>query len=228
MKRIKWVVFFMILMLLMTFALISTTAASSVNPEKGPPNLDRIIFVHYPKGMDPGKPSGTPGKGPQEDAFIYSGYHWADTTIPVNYYINPSGSSVIGGSPAQAINSGFQVWEDEPGSYIDFNYAGEIASNSFSDTADGKNIVGWADISGTYKNAIAVTQFWYNPITKELAEVDITLNNNSFFSWWLNSSGENWNAGDSAAYDVDVQNIVAHEVGHWLVLSDLYADNNHR
>ena len=42
----------------------------------------------------------------------------------------------------------------------------------------------------------------------------------------MNSSGDNWNVGDSDAYDVDVQNIVAHEAGHWLVLSDLYADNN--
>ncbi|HUS88120.1 MAG TPA: hypothetical protein VMW91_01925, partial [Desulfosporosinus sp.] len=29
---------------------------------------------------------------------------------------------------------------------------------------------------------------------------------------------------DTTSYDVDVQNIMTHEAGHWLVLNDLYDD----
>ncbi|MCL5772589.1 MAG: hypothetical protein M1479_10025 [Actinobacteria bacterium] len=229
MKGIKWIVFFMVLMLLMTFTLIATIAASpSVNPEKGPPDFNKIVFVHYPKGMAPGKPSGTPGKGPQENGYIYSGYHWADEAIPVNYYINPSGSS---GDPTfiPGIQAGFQVWEDEPSSYMDFNYGGVTDSviSSLNDVMDGENVVGWANISGIYPNAIATTQFWYNILTKEIAEIDLALNSDPYFLWCQNTPGDEvWDYADTSQYDVDVQNIIAHEAGHWLVLDDLYADNN--
>lgn len=229
MKRIKWIIFSLVSTLLIAFIIMSTMAATpSVSPSKGPPDFAKIVFVHYPKGKAHEKPSGTPGRGPQEKEYIYDGYHWADEDIPVSYYINLSGS---GGSSdfRSGIQAGFQVWEDDPNSYLDFDYIGDtvLGISSLNDVMDGYNVVGWENISSDYPNAIAVTIFWYNILTKELVEVDLAMNSDPDFRWWQNSSGDEiWDYIGTSQFDVDVQNIVAHEVGHWLVLGDLYSEGN--
>jgi hypothetical protein len=67
----------------------------------------------------------------------------------------------------------------------------------------------------------------YNTYTRELVDVDAVLNSNNAHTWWQKSINRNansagWVAGYSAACDVDVQNIMTHEAGYWLVLDDLY------
>jgi hypothetical protein len=63
-----------------------------------------------------------------------------------------------------------------------------------------------------------------------LVEVDTALNSSTQFRWWQTAvSGDpdsaTWPSSQStSAYDVDVQNIMTHEAGHWLVLGDLYDD----
>ncbi len=230
MKKIKWIILFIVVALITTFTLMATMAAApSVNPDKGPPDFAKLVFVHYPKGKAPGKPPGTPAKGPQEKEYIYNGYHWADEDIPVNYLINLSGSGGIGDFRS-GIQAGFQLWEDDPDSYMEFDYIGDtsLGISSLNDVMDGYNVVGWENISNDYSNAIAVTLFWYNKLTKELAEVDVALNNDPYFRWWQHSAGDEvWDYGDTVdQFDVDVQNIMAHEAGHWLVLGDLYSDLN--
>ncbi|MBA7545353.1 hypothetical protein ES705_37719 [subsurface metagenome] len=65
-------------------------------------------------------------------------------------------------------------------------------------------------------------------MTKEIVEVDMALNSAPTFAWHQKDiAGENpneavWKEGTPDAYNVDVQNIVTHEAGHWLLLGDLY------
>ena len=65
-------------------------------------------------------------------------------------------------------------------------------------------------------------------LTKEVAEVDVAMNSDPYFVWSQNYAGDEvWDFTDTVgAYDVDVQNIMTHEAGHWLVLDDLYATYN--
>jgi len=58
-------------------------------------------------------------------------------------------------------------------------------------------------------------------------DVDTVLNTDSFFAWTvagtvIDPDTELLPGTDD--YDVDVQNIMTHEAGHWLVLNDLYDD----
>ena len=89
--------------------------------------------------------------------------------------------------------------------------------------------MGWKNLAGKYAGAIGVTYIWsYQNI---LVEVDTALNSSSQFHWWQTADisdpdANAWPVGQaSSAYDVDVQNIMTHEAGHWLVLGDLYEDN---
>jgi hypothetical protein len=223
MKRVLLTVLVAVVLLL---SLAGTVAAAppADNPGNGPPDFDKIVFVHYPKGEAPGKPAGTPGAS--EGEYKLTKYHWADTSIPVTYLVN------LGGMPdtfLAGVQAAFQTWKDDPLSYMDFTYGGNtsIGISSLANKMDYYNVVGWADISDKYPGAIAVTIFWYNVATKHLAEVDVAMNSNSSFQWWQEPAGETWNVNDtSTAYDVDVQNIMTHEAGHWLVLGDLYATYN--
>ncbi len=212
----------------LVLGLAGTVAAAPPedNPGNGPPDFDKIVFVHYPKGEAPAKPPAKPA--PTEGEYKLTKYHWADTSIPVTYLVNLSGITDPG-TFSSGIEEAFQTWEDDPLSYMDFTYGGttSIGISSLANKMDYYNVVGWANISSAYPNAIAVTIFWYNVATKHLAEVDVAMNSDLYFQWWQEPAGESWTFGDeSAAYDVDVQNIMTHEAGHWLVLGDLYATYN--
>lgn len=225
MKRVLLTVLVAVALVL---SLAGTVAAAppADNPGNGPPDFDKIVFVHYPKGEAPAKALGI-SKAPREGEYLLTKYHWADTSLAVTYLVN------LGGMPetfVAGIQAAFQTWEADPLSYMDFTYGGTtttIGISSLANKMDGYNVVGWANISRAYPNAIAVTIFCYNVATKHLVEVDVAMNSDPYFQWWQEPAGESWTFGDeSAAYDVDVQNIMTHEAGHWLVLDDLYATYN--
>mgnify|MGYP001051190382 CR=1 FL=1 len=214
-----------IVALLLSLAGTVAAAPPADNPGKGPPDFDKVVFVHYPKGQAPGNAWGLARRVPKEGEYKYTGYHWADTSIPVPYLVNLGDmpDTFLGG-----VEAAFQTWEADPLSYMDFECDGttSIGISSLANKMDGSNVVGFANISAKYPKAIAVTIFWYNVATKHVVEVDVAMNSDSSFKWWQNDAGESWTEGTSSAYDVDVQNIMTHEAGHWLVLGDLYASYN--
>jgi len=226
MKRVLLVALVIVALLL---SLAGTVAAAppADNPGKGPPDFDKVVFVHYPKGEAPGNAWGLARRVPKEGEYKYTGYHWADTSIPVPYLVNLGG---MDDAFLAGVQAAFQTWEDDPLSYMDFTCGGLTSRgiSSLANKMDGYNVVGFANISAKYPKAIAVTIFWYNVATKHVVEVDVAMNSDPYFVWWQNSAGDEvWDYADTAgAFDVDVQNIMTHEAGHWLVLGDLYASYN--
>ncbi|MGI2336098.1 MAG: hypothetical protein ACRKGH_05585 [Dehalogenimonas sp.] len=219
---------FSILIILAVLALSTGSvfvAATTDNPSKGPPTLDRVIFVHYPKDV-PAK-GGNPGKPPPDSGdttkewYKYSGIHWNATNIPVTYKVNISGYS---NDFLAGVQAAFQAWEADDQSSIDFEYYGSFTGlpSSFlgGGAANGINEVGWVDISRQYSNAIAVTMIWYNPLTKEITEVDMAMN--SVLPWAQSTISGDPDQASGVSGRYDVQNIATHEVGHWLMLGDLY------
>jgi len=214
-------------------SLLGSVAAAppTDNPGKGSPELDKIVFVHYGKDFAPAKPAGTPGKGPggEKELYSYSRIHWAHDDIPVGYSINLTGSCVAGDNATAGIEAAFQTWENVTGSYMSFNCSGTTASSPGinADKPDYENVVGWANITAEYPSAIAVTVVWYLRGKKLIVDCDTALNTDSVFAWTQASIATDSNETlltDTADYDVDVQNIMTHEAGHWLMLDDLYAD----
>lgn len=140
-----------------------------------------------------------PGKGKKKTYYSYSGYH----RDPANcdYYIN-SGVPEEWGT---AIQDGDLAW-DEAGSKFRFNYIG--TTDKTGPSYDGYNVVCLSNLGGN--GVLARNTYWYNRKTKIVYENDIEFN--TYYPWSTD--------GDSNAYDV--QNIATHELGHCLVLNDLY------
>jgi hypothetical protein len=145
---------------------------------------------------------------PASSGYIYSGIHWASSDLPVPYYVNDNGTPDVAGTTSEfdAVNAGFQTWEDDAGSFMDYIYMGTTTRTNQS---DGYNVVSWRSIDGS-DGTLAVTTYWYNPITQEMTEFDLVFDED-----------ETWSAtGELGKHDI--QNVGTHEVGHTLVLEDLY------
>ena len=78
---------------------------------------------------------------------------------------------------------------------------------------DAQNIISWGRTSGS---ALAVTYTWYYTASGQVAETDTIFNNK--FAW-------QWSSQTNCAYQgyYDAQNILTHELGHWVGLNDNYA-----
>jgi hypothetical protein len=149
---------------------------------------------------------------PASSSYNYSGIHWASADLPVPYYINEAGTPDVAGTASEfnAVKAGFQTWEDDAGSFMEYTYMGTTAR---TDQLDGYNVVSWGSIDGT-GGTLAVTTSWYNLATLEMIEFDIVFD-----------EAETWSAtGELDKFDI--QNVGTHEVGHTLALGDLYDDAN--
>ena len=90
---------------------------------------------------------------------------------------------------------------------------------------DGKNIITWGRTQGT---ALAVTYIWYNKSTGIATEVDTIMNSKFSWSW---SDPTTWTSPDTTCANAnayDAQDILTHELGHWLGLNDMYNATNYQ
>ncbi len=226
MKRIKLLAALATVALLLMLATPAVAAPPTDNPGKGPPELGKIVFVHYGKEFAPGKPASTPGGG--NTLYSYSKIHWADNNV--SYEINPSGNPITDGTDATTgITTAFQTWQNDPNSNINFicrNTSSSISPGINATSPDHQNVVGWTDLGANYPDAIAVTVVWYTVGGKLIVDCDTALNKSPKFAWTqatiTNDPNTTLITDHLSLYDVDVQNIMAHESGHWLMLNDLY------
>lgn len=130
----------------------------------------------------------------------------------ITYNLNPSSvpSSVGSGNLTIIADNGFDDWSAAVGNKVVFARGSDttIARSSY----DGKNIVAWGRTSGT---ALGVTYIRYYASSGLVVDVDTIMNKRVPWSW-ANSS----TCADTASYDAE--NILTHELGHWIGLDDEY------
>lgn len=128
------------------------------------------------------------------------------------YHLNPSSvPSSVGGSnlPTIAAN-GFADWTAAANNKVTFTRGSNTTVTR--QAYDNRNIVAWGRTSG---NALGVTYIRYFTSTGQVVDVDTIMNKK--FPWkWSNSN----TCAESSAYDAE--NILNHELGHWLGLDDMY------
>jgi hypothetical protein len=125
-----------------------------------------------------------------------SGYIYTGLHWPsgnVGYYVNVAGGP---SGALSAVQAGFEVW-NTAGAAFSFAYGG------------GENTVRWGYYGDGPGGVLAVTYVW--------ASSHVVYSCETVFD-----TAESWGT-DGSASKYDVQDVAAHEAGHWLVLDDLYA-----
>ena len=208
--------------LVLNLGLVGSVVAAQ-EADSGPPDLNRIAFVNCADQAPastaaPAKPA-KPAK-PGKEWYKYSGIHWDDSMIPVPYVVDGGGDSDF----LAGLRVSFATWEADDQSYISFvcqddSWTGVPSSFDGAGYSNGVNEVGWVCLSGSYPNAIAVTMIWYGS-DKQIVEIDTAMN--SDLPWTQNTVTGDPDTLTGAPGYYDVQDVMTHEAGHWLMLLDLY------
>ena len=205
----------------------TSTQSSGVYDVPGHPNLKVRIFTHFPKinfGKLPNLPSCNVSD-PDSTKIVDQN----PGTIPTgkwSYYINYSSapSSISNNNLKSLVSKAFNAWQTKTdvGQKVIFSEAGSAKTTSYN-PLDGKNVIAWGNIQS---GAIAETAAVYDPDTGRMVETDTILNSNKNIKWgWTPYASTA--CPDTSKYDV--QDVLTHEIGHWIGLRDeydsSYADN---
>ncbi|KAF1083998.1 Matrixin [Sporotomaculum syntrophicum] len=181
---------------------------------------DLEIIVTVPVGIIDGYPASA-GSGPvfvrtaggldSNDypfsvPFSYLGRKWPGTNPVVNYKVNPNTSDCTG--EETSIKNAADTWNSVHGANFNLEYAG--TTNTTQSSFNNTNEIMWGTFTSSY--IIAEASTWYangNPL-----ECDIKFND--YYSWSSASSLLSW--------QMDVETVALHELGHWAGLRDLYGN----
>ena len=133
--------------------------------------------------------------------FGYGERKWQETSPMIPYEVNENTSDCTG--EEAAIVAGAGTW-NSVGANFGFTYDGTTSATAYS--YNGHNEIFWGSTGGSIASCIT----WYTGST--ILECDIVFED--ALTWDT--------SGAPGVYDV--QNIVTHELGHWLHLRDLYGD----
>ena len=138
---------------------------------------------------------------------FYAGIKWPGSCPTMDYEIYENTADTVG--EGAAIQAAAQTWTNVSNSCFAFSYAGPTTRSA--PVYDGHNVLRWGSTGGS----IATNYVWY--WGSDLLESDVVFEDN--YLWSADPAGPPPNR-------MDVQNIATHELGHALVLVDLYQSCN--
>ena len=177
---------------------------SGVYDVPGQKNLKVRVFVHEP----PNQSYSLVACYDENSSAVVGGAGWHLPPL-WNWYLNTnSAPSSIKNNLKAIADYSYATWQSQLSGKVDLHYAGltTISKKAF----DNKNIVAWGRAPG---NALGVTYTWYYPDTGLAAETDTIMNKKFVWGW-------DKNLCDTSYFDA--QNILTHELGHWVGLNDEY------
>lgn len=189
----------------------------------GHPEMKVRVFVHKGKPSPESVPAPalTCPADPVSLALVSkAGWHLpeGDWTYRLNISSAPSS---FRGSFAEFTKRSFAEWQGK--TELNGKVAFVPGANTTVNRAryDGQNIIAWGKISAS---ALAIAYTWYYPSTGLVAENDTIMNNKFAWSWTDQTQNPTTDVAVACAdqYTYDAQNILTHELGHWVGLNDHY------
>lgn len=176
------------------------------------PELKVKVHIYHPKN----KATNTPAvnlvcNAPDPDSNAVVGTTGWHLPSSVTYRLNLGSvpSSVGSSNMATITSNSFSKWISAVSNKINFANGANVTVNRAN--FDSKNIIAWGRTSN---NTLAVTYTWYYTASGLVAETDTIFNRNLPWAWANNT------CPSSNSYDV--QDILTHELGHWMGLDDEY------
>lgn len=239
MKRLLIIIFFLSLLLVPSLVVASHSNVPSAPPAPEPPEAPGIpditgnyevpqrpdlrvaVFAHPPK---PKFNHRRPGPTPVTQTALICNLEDPDSTTIVSaggwhlplgnweYHLNPSTvpTSVGASNLNTIVTAGFNQYSQAASSKVNFVRGADTSLARAR--LDNVHVLAWARLRST---TLGITYIWYQLADGKAVEVDTLMNNR--YKWsWSNSS----TCADANSYDA--QDIMTHELGHWLGLDDEY------
>lgn len=182
----------------------------------GHPDMKVRVFVHRARPEPAPLPLLVCGlSDPESNAVVDPLAYHLPTGKAWTYQLNPSSApSSVRLNLSVFVADAFSRWTSASGNKVIFIKGSDTLINRKA--LDGKNIIAWGKISGS---ALGITYMWYYPRTGLMAETDTIMNTKFVWSW----TPYDKNNLCAVANTYDAQDILTHELGHWLGLNDEYA-----
>jgi hypothetical protein len=139
--------------------------------------------------------------------FQYAGDSWSEASLPIHYYINPSGFPWPADEVENLVTSAAEIWNEAPNTYCRFAYEG-FTSRVAGREKDGTNTVGWTSPWPYSTSWLAVTWSGIDSVSGERHEVDVEVNGDE--AWSISTP--------PAPGTFDLHTTMRHEFGHWFRL----------
>lgn len=195
---------------------VNLPEVSGIYDVPGHPEMKLRVFVYKVKSNP--EPKAMPALVCPADPDSFSLVDAAGWHLPAGdwtYRLNISSApSSVRANFVTFASMAFSEWETR----TDANVVNFVkGSDTYKNKAryDRQNIISWGR---TPASALAVTYIWYYPSSGLVAEVDTIMN--STYPWSWTDQTVKPGCADESSYDA--QNILTHEIGHWVGLDDEY------
>ncbi len=172
------------------------TYASNALPQALDSDLDLYSVVGGSDGAYGLLPDGV-GRAEAVGDYALTGASWPGFSPRVDFKVNPANSGLSESATIEGVRKAFDLWEEDPRSNVDFNYAGKTTASDVN-LGDGQNTVSWVSSSGGWLAQAS----WITTGSGDILEFDVRVNRS--FAW---SNGP-------ASGKFDIATVVGHEVGH--------------
>jgi matrixin len=147
------------------------------------------------------------GGGDYHVLFQYAGDSWSEASLPIHYYLNPSGFPWPADEVVDLVKSAAQIWNNAPNTYGRFDYVG-FTSHLAGRDKDSTNTVGWTSPWPHSASWLAVTWSGIDSVSGERHEVDVEINGDEV--WSISTPPQ--------PGTFDLHTTMRHEFGHWIRL----------